>query len=243
MFMTAILQPKAIFAQQLFVTVSNVTIGCMTDADELTAFAARLNSLLDAMNVPPKGKARQTAVAKNFDVSQNGARKWLEAEGYPTLAMCKRIAAWANVQVEWLLTGRGDREIYTGGPRYVAERPAAYQPIRRSPYELSRLVAKLDADHPAIKMLDAVIERTAESAAGDEKKTKQPTAMIEATIKSAIDVARGNPETSAIVDAYVQNAAGLTDESMRLFKKQIEANSTAKKTKGSATHGKKRGMG
>lgn len=132
----------------------------MTEAEELIAFAARLNALLDEMGIPPKGKARQTAVAKEFDVSQNGARKWLEAEGYPTLAMCKRIAIWSGVQVEWLLTGRGDKQIYAAGTaRHVAERPAPYVMPKRSPGDLARIVAKLNADHPAIKMLDAVLDR------------------------------------------------------------------------------------
>lgn len=158
--MPVTLQPKAIFEQQLIVIPLDVTIGCMTEADELTAFAARLNELCDAMDVPPKGKARQSAVAREFGVSQNGARKWLEAEGYPALSMAKRIATWAGVQVEWLLTGRGNRDIYaTGTPLQAEERPRTYQLPKRSPAELARLVAKLDPDHAAIKMLDAVLDK------------------------------------------------------------------------------------
>lgn len=81
----------------------------MSNDQELLDFAARLNELCDDMKVPPKGKARQTTLAKLFDVTQNGTRKWLEAEGYPSTAMTKRIAAWGKVSFEWLMTGHGSK--------------------------------------------------------------------------------------------------------------------------------------
>lgn len=75
--------------------------------DEKQAFARRLNLALDAHNVVPKHKGRQEVVGEMFDVSQKGARKWLEGESIP---MTKRIAIIAkelNVRGEWLLTGMG----------------------------------------------------------------------------------------------------------------------------------------
>lgn len=81
----------------------------MSDDLELTEFSARLNSVCDDMGIPPKGKARQTTLAKVFDLTQKGVRKWLEAEGYPSIAMGKRIAAWGHVNFEWLMTGHGAR--------------------------------------------------------------------------------------------------------------------------------------
>lgn len=109
--MQTIIQPTAMFMQQLNVIDSGVTIGCMKEKNDLVSFAKRLNEICDDMDVPPKGKARQTALAKTFDVSQNGARKWLEAEGYPTFAMCQRIAEWADVSIEWFVMNRGPKKI------------------------------------------------------------------------------------------------------------------------------------
>ena len=88
----------------------------MTNDEELTAFSARLNAVCDDMKVPPKGQARQTALAKIFSVSQNGARKWLEGEGYCSISMGKRIAAWANISFDWLMTGLGDKRTGGGDP-------------------------------------------------------------------------------------------------------------------------------
>lgn len=77
--------------------------------DEKSAFAKRLNELCDDMNVPPKGKNRQAHVACLFDVSQKGARKWLEGEGFPSTENLILIARWSNVRYDWLLTGRGSK--------------------------------------------------------------------------------------------------------------------------------------
>lgn len=99
------IEPKVTSTQALKVPLCSETISSMTDEDELRAFATRVNEICDEMGVPPKGKARQTDVGKIFGVSQKGARKWLEGEGYCTIAMGKRIAAWAGVSFDWLMTG------------------------------------------------------------------------------------------------------------------------------------------
>ena len=78
-------------------------------------FSKRLNQLCDETGIPPKGKNRQAKVGKLFDVSQEGARKWLEAEGLPKFETCLAMALHFNVSVEWLLTERG--------PKRVAEKP------------------------------------------------------------------------------------------------------------------------
>jgi hypothetical protein len=77
----------------------------MADDSDLADFALRLNEICDEMGVPPKGKARQLVIAKQFGVSQQGARKWLEGNGYCAIPMGKRIAAWAGVCFDWLMTG------------------------------------------------------------------------------------------------------------------------------------------
>lgn len=70
-------------------------------------FADRLNQLLDEAGFPEKFDGRQVALAKLFDVSQKGARKWLEGEGLPTLERCIVIAEHFRVNTEWLVSGRG----------------------------------------------------------------------------------------------------------------------------------------
>lgn len=44
-----------------------------------------------------------------FGVSQNGARKWLEAESIPSTKRIPQIADRLGISAEWLLTGRGDQ--------------------------------------------------------------------------------------------------------------------------------------
>ena len=104
----SILEPKVTIRQELIVPELVVTFGTM-DTTELQAFAERLNELCNDMKVPPKGKNRQAALAKIFTVSQKGARKWLEAEGWPTVERGVQIAKWGKCSFEWLMTGRGPK--------------------------------------------------------------------------------------------------------------------------------------
>ena len=55
----------------------------MVTRNEKLEFSKRLNELLDEQHFRPKYKGRQEALAKLFDVSQIGARKWLEGEAIP----------------------------------------------------------------------------------------------------------------------------------------------------------------
>jgi len=75
-------------------------------------FAKRLNALCDERGLPPKGKNRQHELGRIFGVSQPAARKWPEAEGWPTMSMAVRLAIWGGVHVEWLLTGRGQQRLH-----------------------------------------------------------------------------------------------------------------------------------
>lgn len=107
--------------------------------DAKTLFAARLNSCCDTAKIPPKGKNRQAIVAGRFSVTQKGARKWLEGEGLPTLEKAIEIAISFKVAVEWLLTGRGPKEVPEATKpvlvppeaQALAERIAALSPERR----------------------------------------------------------------------------------------------------------------
>lgn len=110
------LEPKVTFGQgrkvlhtELIVPLTSATITFMDDQGRLNEFAIRLNEVCDDMLVPPKGQARQTQLAKLFGLTQKGVRKWLEGEGYPSIAMGVKIAEWANVSFDWLMTGRGPK--------------------------------------------------------------------------------------------------------------------------------------
>ena len=80
----------------------------MQETDVKRLFASRLSELCDDMKLPPH-RGRQTALATQFGVSPNAARKWLRGEGMPELDMAVRIADWAKVNVAWLLQGYGPK--------------------------------------------------------------------------------------------------------------------------------------
>jgi len=69
-------------------------------------FAKRLHLCLDTMRVPARG--RLTAVAKMFDVSISGARKWLEGDAYPDTYRMETFAEVLSVRSQWLFTGKLD---------------------------------------------------------------------------------------------------------------------------------------
>lgn len=79
-------------------------------------FAERLNELLDDAGVPRKFDGRQGTLGKMFNVSQKGARKWLEGEGLPKLETCIEIAKRFGVYTEWLMSGRGEKWISGHAP-------------------------------------------------------------------------------------------------------------------------------
>ena len=78
-----------------------------TNSDEVFLFSQRLNEICDDKGLPLHG--RQAELGRLFGVSSNGARKWLQGKGMPELAMCIRIAKWADVNLEWLCTNRGPK--------------------------------------------------------------------------------------------------------------------------------------
>lgn len=80
----------------------------MVTPDPKQAFSDRFNQLLDAVRFSPKGRGRQTELAKLFSVSQKGARKWLEGEAIPQVTRAAEIASHFGASYEWLMTGRGE---------------------------------------------------------------------------------------------------------------------------------------
>lgn len=83
----------------------------MDQPDIKAEFALRLNEVCDDKKLPAKYAGRQSALAALFNVSQKGARKWLEGESMPTMDTSIKIAIWGEVSIEWLLTGRGRKEL------------------------------------------------------------------------------------------------------------------------------------
>lgn len=78
----------------------------MVTDDEKRAFSERLNLVLDEEGLPPKGNGRHNKLAKDWNLSANGVRKWLEADGIPETSRLIAIAKRYRVNFEWLATGR-----------------------------------------------------------------------------------------------------------------------------------------
>lgn len=71
-------------------------------------FASRLHEICNERDLP-RERGRQSALAKIFELTPNAVRKWLIGEGMPELETVIAIAKWADVNVEWLMTGRGPK--------------------------------------------------------------------------------------------------------------------------------------
>jgi transcriptional regulator with XRE-family HTH domain len=127
------------------------------------AFSDRLGEICDDMKLPKRG--RQTRLAKQFGVSQQAARKWLEAEGFPGTEMIIALAEWAQVNVNWLLQGAGPKtgNRVAGRVLVLDEAIHALTPEMRTDLidnlraKLTR-IGKLTAEEPSARyrtMLDA----------------------------------------------------------------------------------------
>lgn len=106
---SASLEPIVTSGQELRVPRRPPILDNVVNEREKIEFADRLNTICDERGIPPKGQARQVTLAKILQVSQKGARKWLEGEGFPSTARAIEIARWGRVSYEWLMTGRGNK--------------------------------------------------------------------------------------------------------------------------------------
>ena len=97
-------------------TEKSAVVSHDANMDKKQLFSNRLNSALDAIGYPAKGSGRQVQLAKDLDVSQKGARKWLEGEAIAAMEHAIELAVLCHVYTEWLLSGRGPREIDTPQP-------------------------------------------------------------------------------------------------------------------------------
>lgn len=137
--MSHILEPTVTANQELIVPVARYNINRMKETPELLSFSRRMHEICDDMKLPKHG--RQSELGKIFGISQKGARKWLEAESFPAWENVIRITEWANVTVDWLMSGRGTKrpgDIYpTKALAHVATIMMAMEPEKQ--YLLARL--------------------------------------------------------------------------------------------------------
>ncbi len=117
------------------------------------AFATRLLEICSDKGLPARG--RQTLLARIFKVSQQAARKWLDAESFPSTETIIEIADWADVNVNWLLQGVGPKS----GTRVDAKVLVLDEAVHSLPPELGadlldnirtklERIGKLDAREP-----------------------------------------------------------------------------------------------
>jgi transcriptional regulator with XRE-family HTH domain len=92
-------------------------------AASFEGFARRLHLALDSAGFE-RGRARTGALAKDFNVSRETARKWLNGLTLPELDRMIGLATRARVAFEWLATGRGEMtlegiRVHDGGAPYA----------------------------------------------------------------------------------------------------------------------------
>lgn len=90
--------------------------------DTKADFSRRLNLALDEEGYPPSMSGRQTVLAKATNKSQPGVRKWLVGEALPNMTSAIELAKLINVNLEWLLSGRGPKAVEEEAPLSEAEK-------------------------------------------------------------------------------------------------------------------------
>lgn len=110
--------------------LSKTVVNSETDLAK-QAFAERLNLAMELAGYPVRGRAR--VLSKKFDVSDKGAGKWIKGEAIPETAKIPLIAAFLNVNSEWLLSGVGTMKRQwherNGLVGYSVEIPKKYQTV------------------------------------------------------------------------------------------------------------------
>lgn len=84
---------------------------------EKTQFSARLNTLADEAQIPHRG--RQRIIGNLFQSGQKGARRWLTGDGFPQLQKCIEMSLHFGVHLEWLMTGRGPKNVLAKDDPYL----------------------------------------------------------------------------------------------------------------------------
>ena len=85
------------------------TINTRNSSKEKSTYAARLDQALTAAGIPP-GRYRMSTLAAKFAVTPETARQWLKGR-IPGVNRLIKLATRLNVSMDWLATGRGNRQI------------------------------------------------------------------------------------------------------------------------------------
>ena len=92
------------------------------EKQERGGFAARLREVIDAY-----GSA--SGLAKAIERSEGAVRKWLRGESEPNVTDLRSVCEQTGTSIEWLVTGRGQRQVLAAGVRDVSE------PYQNPPHE------------------------------------------------------------------------------------------------------------
>src|SRR5207244_6817607 len=114
----------------------------MSDRRERQAtggFALRLRQVIDAF-----GSAN--SIAKAIERSEGAVRKWLRGESEPNVTDLRSVCEETRTSLEWLVTGRGEREALALGVREAA---TAYENATHKPLDyalLEGVIAAVDEE-------------------------------------------------------------------------------------------------
>ena len=92
------------------------------ERQESSGFATRLREVIDAY-----GSA--SGLAKAIERSEGAVRKWLRGESEPNVTDLRAVCEQTGTSVEWLVAGRGQRQVLAAGIRDVS------QPYQNPPHE------------------------------------------------------------------------------------------------------------
>ena len=92
------------------------------ERQESSGFATRLREVIDAY-----GSA--SGLAKAIERSEGAVRKWLRGESEPNVTDLRAVCEQTGTSIEWLVTGRGQRQVLAAGIRDVS------QPYQNPPHE------------------------------------------------------------------------------------------------------------
>jgi len=102
---------------------------------ESGGFASRLREIIETY-----GSA--SALAKAIERSEGAVRKWLRGESEPNVTDLRSVCEETRTSVEWLVTGRGEREAPALGVREAA---SAYENTTHKPLDYALLEAVIAA--------------------------------------------------------------------------------------------------
>ncbi|MGH8209897.1 MAG: hypothetical protein ACREU6_09935 [Steroidobacteraceae bacterium] len=94
------------------------------ERQENSGFAARLREVIDAY-----GSA--SGLAKVIERSEGAMRKWLRGESEPNVTDLRCLCEKTGTSIEWLVTGRGQRDAHLPGVRDSAPPPYQNTPPER----------------------------------------------------------------------------------------------------------------